>query len=365
MLINRTAITLFIACFLSASAVSAATLEEIKDGNGRTFAVKVTNGANDVQLAKPSSNPKSIADSFILANKELLRVKNPSTDLLAHPLQSDEHGSRQKYDQSYLGIPVYGAELSVHMDTGGKVTYVKTKIVDGLPEDVRPEVSQKAAVAAALKLAAVEAGNVKLTASKTDLVILPLHIINNTPKVDNRLAWKVEVTDTKSKGDGLSTTYFRDAKNDELLLTLSGHIELTREIRDCAGGSNGTTCQTDIESPIVPGYFHGRSEGAPVRGPYPHIAGRTLYWDSVDVDLLHGYMGTLHNYYSTTFGINGPNGQGGLADWPSVPAYLTKAVAHNDSGGAGDSGCPSSIGLFSSIKEMFLGIVTKIIGETL
>ncbi len=304
-----------------------------KDKAGRVITLKVSASPGEAAIVN-DSDPTSIARQFIKSNQTALRVSNLD-DLVALPLDSDQYGKRQVFHQTYKGIPVEFGELYVHMDTAGHVKYVKTKIADGLPDGVTPKLSQEAAVASALALATAESNGAFLKILKSGLIILPLHIVKNTAEVENYLAWKIQIVDTKQNGGNFSKTYYIDAVTGQKVHEQEGNRHLNRKIYDCAGGANGATCQVDVESPLAPGYFHGRSEAAPVRGPYPHIAGRNYYWDSEDVDNLHSWTGALQNYYSTTFGINGVNGYGGLAIWPAVPADQTRAIAHPDTGGAG------------------------------
>jgi len=332
---------------LTASAASAANLETLSDqSSGRMFAIRVTPPVQvaGAMSARPTMTTlRATADAFIAENRELIGVADPARDLIATPVTTDRLGlSRVKYFQTWQGLEVMGGEVAVHLDRDGQVTYVKTKVARELPADVTPRVPESRAQDLALEAAAAQGANPGgLTILSTKLLILPLGIVKNEPSEQTDLAWSVEVVDAETGGERLNESYFIDAHSGAKLLELSGNIQLSRQSYDCAGGANANTCQLDVESPLFPGYFHGRTEGMPVRGPYPNPA-LPLYYGSTDVDATYDHLGALNDYYSSTFGINGPNGFGGTADWPNVPQDITRGVAHPDGGAAGNVGCPGN-----------------------
>lgn len=341
----------FLVTLVATAAVGADGLEELRDrSSGRLFAIRVTPPAIPaVGAAAPrdAATLRATADAFIAEHRDRIGIDAPERDLVASAPETDALGfSRVKYFQKHEGLDVLGGEVTVHMNRAGQVYYVKAKVADILPTSTNPTFTLRQAKAAALDLAAAAAGKMELGVGDSELVVLPLGLIHNTPDTDSYLAWRIEVLDAASNGDGFSKTYFFDAaKNGEEILELEGHLRVTRQIYDCAGGS-GSTCQLDVQSTLFPGYYHGRSESMPVRGPYPNPS-LPLYFNSADVDTMYDLLGDLHDYYSATFGINGPNGFGGMADWPSVPQNITRGVAHNDSRAAGDIGCPSTVALWA------------------
>lgn len=353
----RYLLVLLLASLVLPRPAGAQTLNPISDPKtGKVFAVQIIRDSSPEAFAAKAIDPRLatvIADDFVSENKELLRVGNPTMELLPGTPEEDSLGKRQKYFQRHQGIPVFTGELTVQMDSAGQVTYVKTKMVDDLPADVTPRINRVRAVGSALGLARKDAvktralyrqTSLKLTTAKVELMILPLGELQHGSATSNaKLAWKIDIVDQKNRGEAFAKTYFIDAQNGAKLFEIDGKNHLTRQIYDCAGGT-GATCQLDGQSTIVPGYYHGRSEGQPVRGAYPSVNPYpTFYWGSRDVDTVYSAFGTYNDYYSTTFGINGPNGFGGIAIWPSVNQTVTRAVAHADTNAAGgNAGCPDN-----------------------
>lgn len=238
-----------------------------------------------------------------------------------------------QYFQKHQGLDVLGGEIYVHLNRFGQVTYVKTKVARDLPGSVTPAVSERDARDRALKLADDQsglAGSLEVLGSR--LLVLPLGIIKNEAGGKLHLAWEVEVADAETRGEKFAEACYPDASSGELLEQLTRIIRfdpVTRQVYDCAGGANASSCQLNVQSPTYPGYYHGRTEGLPPRGPFPN-PNFPLFYGSTDVDDLYDRLSSLHNYFSSTFGLNGANGFGGLADWPSVAQQITRGVAHND-----------------------------------
>lgn len=340
---------------LVAGAASAAGVEALSDkGSGRMFALRVTPStpAAGTFAAKPTPPAlRATADDFIAANHELIGIDDPARDLVATPATTDELGlSRVKYFQTHRGLDVLGGEVAVHLNRDGQVTYVKTKVARELPADTTPRFTESQAQDAALDAAVAEGASLgSLMILRTRLLVLPLGMIRNEPSEASYLAWEVDVADAETGGERFGEGYYLDAISGAMLLQLSRiqrYTPVTRQVYDCAGGSSANTCQLDVESALYPGYYHGRSEGMPARGPYPD-PGFPLFYGSTDVDSTYSLLRALHDYYSTTFSIDGANGYGGLADWPNVPAHITRGVTHIDLAGVGTT-CPGGGAVFAT-----------------
>ncbi len=111
---------------------------------------------------------------------------------------------------------------------------------------------------------------------------------------------------------------------------------LTRQIYDCGDSVGDTNCYLDL---LQGGYFYGRSEGQPPRGPNPlNITtpnGGNLF-GSTDVDTLYDLTGQIHQYYTTVLGRNGPNGLGGTGNGTTVPSDVYRVFANGDFSSIGE-----------------------------
>jgi thermolysin metallopeptidase-like protein/fungalysin/thermolysin propeptide len=322
---------------LVAGAASAGGLEALSDkGSGRLFALRVTPMAPvpGAFAARPApTSLRATADGFIAEHRELIGIEDPERDLVVTPATTDQLGlSRVKYFQTHHGLDVLGGEIAVHLNRDGQVSYVKTKVARELPADVTPRFTEAQAQDAALDAAVAEGASLgSLMTLRRRLLVLPLGMIRNEPSNASYLAWEVEVADAETGGERFSEGYYYDAISGAPLIQLTRilrYTPITRQIYDCGGGT-GSTCWLDVESTSYPGYYHGRTEGMPARGQYPDPA-VPVFYGSGDVDSLYDRLRAQHDYYSTTFGIDGANGHGGAADWPSVPWHITRGVAHND-----------------------------------
>jgi hypothetical protein len=365
--------TAVLVVLLGLSAESAAASPEVlRDGvSGRMYAIRVAppvRAALAAQGVPSAASLKAAADGFVSGNRELIGVANPDQDLVATAPETDARGlSRVKYFQRFNGLDVLGGEVTVHLNRDGQVVYVKTKVAGDLPTDTTPRFTEAAARSAAVQRALAETPDLGSAAVLTSrLLILPLGILRNEPAPTSSLAWEVEVADRATGGDEFGEAYYYDALNGTLLFQLSrmeGLTPITRQVYDSGGGSGGTI-QLDVEDPLYPGYFHGRSEGMPSRGPFPN-PNILPFFGSSDVDSMYSYLGLLDSYYSTTFGIDAPNGFGGTAVYPTVAANLTRGLVHNDHTGFSPT-CPGAAifsGTTGSITFCWGVVVPDVVGH--
>ncbi|MCR1783183.1 M4 family metallopeptidase [Nocardioides carbamazepini] len=111
------------------------------------------------------------------------------------------------FDQTYQGVPVFGAKLRAHVDNQGDLTSVSGYVAPKVDLAVTPRLDEAAATATAIKLAAqapAGAGEAapdkpeasSLKATKADLMVYRMGAIQGV-EGRNLLAWVVEVTDGK------------------------------------------------------------------------------------------------------------------------------------------------------------------------
>ncbi len=106
-------------------------------------------------------------------------------------------------------------------------------------------------------------------------------------------------------------------------------LALTRHIFDCGDPVGDTSCYMDF---VQDGYFYGRSEGQPPRGPNPL---GPLYSGSIDVDLLYDLTGQIDQYYQTRLNRNGPNARGGTGNGTTVSYDVYRMFANGNGSSIG------------------------------
>ena len=81
--------------------------------------------ALESQYPSSAAKPSDAAIGFIEANKTLFKLDNPSGELVVSAVKTASDGSRHVlFSQNYNGIPVWGAQIAVHISSSGKVTSV-------------------------------------------------------------------------------------------------------------------------------------------------------------------------------------------------------------------------------------------------
>jgi bacillolysin len=136
--------------------------------------------------ARPGSDQNlETARAFLHANRGLLLLADPDTELVLRTRQTDELGREHlRFRQEYKGLAVWPAELIVHLTPSGNVdlldgAFVPTPQVETTPSILAPQAIDKAK----LKLAADQPA----VANSTELIVYgPL----DRPA---RLAWKFDL----------------------------------------------------------------------------------------------------------------------------------------------------------------------------
>ena len=293
-------------------------LEPVRDAqSGRVFAYRVVGKQDKAAGTKATATPRypapwrpgqasaqvsasQIAWDFISSHKAALGLSDPEASLRATGATGNQYGHTQRYVQVVGDVPVYGTLFAVSMDPAGVVTYVKSKLADGLPSRAEPALALTSAWELARRHAQAEAVGLKLKIVSSELTFLPLGLLNNTEASDTRLTWRVTLVDEATDGDLFGKTYFLDAASGESSFEYSNHIEAVhRQVLasqseysstntlngwaldpvTCNPNNFPENCGTgapDIESTTYPGYVFGRSEDKPVRGATSDT--RFIFW---------------------------------------------------------------------------------------
>ena len=272
------------------------------------------------KLTRNTSNlamSQSVAEKFLMDNRNLLRLSEPTKELVPKRHWVDRSGTKHFcYQQTYQGIPLWGKELMVHLDAYDSV-YLCQGRYEPTPEllDVTPEITADEALEATK-------GHLEITTdcphpSKTELVIYAASYGRMT------LAYKVDISPSLDQ----RWIYFIDADSGAVVYRINNihnmvvnasSQDLNSEIRTFnAWLEQGTYYLVDPTIPLanlpydpVPDiksfgntYIldarHGDSELYFITTSFLGIG-----WDSAGVSAAYNTR-KVYDYYKNTFGRNG------------------------------------------------------------
>ncbi len=284
---------------------------------------------------------------LLTTHKELLALTDPATELTFVSEKVSKAGFHHvRYRQVHMGVSVMG-EAIVHFDATGKLQLLSVSLARELPASVTPVIDETDVMRLAEEAALEEAAEPKpsaMMASKPELLIVPLDLIERTSAPDSRLAWRVRVVDEELEGKRHSEDIYIDANSGAVLLRQPNNRHAIQQyINDCSVDQPPFDCARDYpidygNPPVT--YYHGRSFDQPARGPHPDA--QTVYFGSGEVDDNFDYFAQIHDLVFSSFGLDGANGQGGThAD--SGLEFVTSSSVHLDGFDPGGCAGPSAI----------------------
>ena len=151
------------------------------------FSFVRADGGGVLAADNPLATPEQRARVFLGENGGLVGMNATERDFAANPgnvtvsaaasalkldgVSTDALGQTHvKFDQTYRGLPVFGAQLIVHMNDHG-ITGVNGRFVPGIDADVFPAVNAQAAAKTALDAVAKSTPNAQLSVASTGLAI--------------------------------------------------------------------------------------------------------------------------------------------------------------------------------------------------
>lgn len=164
-----------------------------------------------------AGTPVRNASAFTEAYASKLGLSNVAADLTLTKTSSEANGrSTVRYQQKYLGVPVFGGEVIVNTDANGAMLSLTAKTSPNLNLSTVPtlttEVASAAAVQAIAKYNQVEASS--LITSTANLQIYDSRLIS-PDGLAPRLVWNMTVSNLKA---GISETVLVDANSGALVL---------------------------------------------------------------------------------------------------------------------------------------------------
>ena len=163
------------------------------------------------------------ARSFLRANSKMLLLEDPDSELVLRTRRTDELGWHHlRFRQEYKGIPVWPAELSVHISPAGSVDLLDGAFVPSPHIDITPSV---------LATEAIEKAKLGLQARQATTLASPELIIYGPLERPSRLAWKFDLV----AGISQAWTCVVDARDGSLL----AHFSLVTEGAVAGSGVDG------------------------------------------------------------------------------------------------------------------------------
>ena len=220
-------------------------------------------GMNDAERAATAAGNAPTAGSDL----QLVRTATDSLGM-----------THVRFNQFYQGLPVFGAQVVVHMNNQG-ITGVNGDYVAQVSTGTIPLVAESAAEAALAALQEEAAGD-QLKVANLEIIIYPAGLLEGRPVI-SRLAYSVEVA-----GEKTAEQVWIDAQTGFVLLRVPLHQTALNR-----------TIYSPQYLPDNPDLFVQRREGDP-----PHA--------TPFVNNLYDFAGQTYNLYSSAFGRDSYDGLG-------------------------------------------------------
>jgi bacillolysin len=202
---------------------------EVSQKTGNYSFVRIS-GGDILAAADKSATPQTRARTFLAAHGDLVGMSDAEraavsasessgagSNLRVARTTSDALGmTHVRLNQFYQGIPVFGAQLVVHMNDQG-ITAVNGDYVPRISLGTIPYVTQPVAAEAALASTRKNAAGENLKAGRIELAIYPAGLLEGR-SVISRLAYSVEVA-----GEKTAEQVWIDAQTGAVLLRVPLH----------------------------------------------------------------------------------------------------------------------------------------------
>jgi hypothetical protein len=229
----------------------------------------------------PPGDPVAQALDFLERYRDLYRLQSPRTRLYLTRVFTDATGAHVFFGQHQDGVPVYPAEIGVHL-SDGVVWYTSGRHLPRLPELAPPRVDPGAArmiAAAAVPGTNVEPiGDVRLMYFNQGLL--------SGHSTDTHLAWRVYLRGSAA-ADGAGTTwmYFIDARDGGVLLGVDESLRAFRlSVRNADHEAPDACFGDDVEE-----WFSEAGPTADYPGQYPG--------GDADADAAYLAAGRAYDFY--------------------------------------------------------------------
>ena len=245
------------------------------------LAAPITSAANQAM--------KDSAAAFINRHSQALGLRTGTNELKLRKSESDRLGQTHlTYTQEYAGLPVFGAVLKAHLDSGGAVVAVSGTMVPDIDVSTAPSRSLAQSQKAASDF--IKAKNSPtLPVRSSRLLIFREGLAKGVPG-DNHLAYEVEI----GNGRNIREFVYVDAHSGKVIDRISGTPDaLNRRVYD---GEN---------APSVPASYPGT--------PF-WVEGQAFPTTSEEADNMIVASQETYNLYFNAFGRDSFDGKGATMD---------------------------------------------------
>lgn len=235
---------------------------------------------------KSTAPPADRAVAFLSKHGAVIGVTDPAAQLQVAQVIPDDIGmTHVRMNQMHQGLPVYGAQLIVHMNGQG-ITAVNGMFVPDVDVSTTPAISADVANQRALQAVAKEVHGAPLQVASTKLYVYRTGLLQGLVG-ENRLAYGIEVTNpVGSTGPAVREALWIDAANAAELNRVSLiHTALNRVVY---------SPEYDPKNPEA--NVQRREGGPPSAIPF--------------VNNLYEYAGQSYNLYKNGFGRDSYDGNG-------------------------------------------------------
>jgi Zn-dependent metalloprotease len=165
-------------------------------------------------------DPVARALDFLERYRDFYRIQNPRAQLYLERSVANETGQHIFFGQRRDDIPVFGAQLAVHLSKDAVIATNGNYLTD-IPHFLPPAVDEKRAETIALKDMGVNAeriGQLKLVYFNRRLFMTPAEIASSELDGDTHQAWRLTVV---HNSEGHAYSYFIDAQTGVVLFRLN------------------------------------------------------------------------------------------------------------------------------------------------
>ncbi len=189
--------------------------------------------ANAPQTLPEPQTLRANAQTFLHSYGPLFGVQRPTETLRLTALTTDSLGaSHLVYAQHYRGVPVFGAQLRVHIDAGGNVIAANGLYLDDIILDPTPQLTAAVAERLAMQVAGKTPTSITkqfpLQSRRNDLVIFRSGLAQGIPG-ENHLVYRIELSNAST----VHKVFFIDAHSGVIVDSYSLlHKTLDRSVFD-------------------------------------------------------------------------------------------------------------------------------------
>ena len=236
------------------------------------------------------------ARSFLAEYKVAFGIANPNVELITGKADILGDHSFLRLGQTYMGIPVFGAEILVQLTHNGRIEYISSDVMtdterfDSGSIPVIPSILATEAEQIAIDVIGREYPELKLQAESATLMIYQPSVVGNVGSP--RLVWQTEVMSLAESV--VAELILVDVHNADIALRYSLTPNMDRRVA-----------------------YLDKYDDTGYHGIWARREGESEYREVPEVDKLYDYLGDTYDFYFTMHGRESIDNEGML-----ITAYL-------------------------------------------